>query len=401
MVEVHEAPARELPHLMRILMTADPLGGVWSYAISLCRGLAEHEVDVVLATMGAPLSDSQRREVAAVATVTLEERHFKLDWMAEPWADVEAAGEWLQALARRYAVDAVHLNHLTHGHLDYGAPVLTVMHACVLSWWQAVRHEEAPWYYARYREAVRASLAGSTAVATASHTLARTLQRYYGPIADVTVIRHARAPAPSMPVAKVPMVFTAARLWDRANNVAAVVRSAPRLPWPVFVAGEERTPDEGMAATVASGLVDVIDVEDDTGADGRAVHFTGTLSSRELAPLYAAASIYALPARYAPFGRSVLEAAQAGCALLLGDIPSLREMWHGAALFVPPDDDAALSAALLDLMTDPGRRTRLANAARQRAAGCSFDHSVREYLLAYRTMRGGYASLFDGVRQNA
>ncbi len=32
-----------------------------------------------------------------------------------------------------------------------------------------------------------------------------------------------------------------------------------------------------------------------------------------------------LPARYEPFGLSVLEAALSGCALVLGDIPSLRE----------------------------------------------------------------------------
>ena len=38
------------------------------------------------------------------------------------------------------------------------------------------------------------------------------------------------------------------------------------------------------------------------------------------------------------FGFSVLEAALSGCALVLGDIPSLREIWGDAALFVPPDD---------------------------------------------------------------
>ena len=62
----------------------------------------------------------------------------------------------------------------------------------------------------------------------------------------------------------------------------------------------------------------------------------GRLSAGELADWYARAAIYALPARYEPFGLSALEAALSGCALVLGDIPSLREIWGDAALFVPP-----------------------------------------------------------------
>ena len=36
----------------RILMTADTIGGVWSYALELAQGLARHGVEVALATMG-------------------------------------------------------------------------------------------------------------------------------------------------------------------------------------------------------------------------------------------------------------------------------------------------------------------------------------------------------------
>ena len=70
----------------------------------------------------------------------------------------------------------------------------------------------------------------------------------------------------------------------------------------------------------------------------------GVVPSDELVRLYGDASIFALPARYEPFGLSILEAALSGCALVLGDIPSLRELWAGAAVFVPPDDHKALSA---------------------------------------------------------
>ena len=71
------------------------------------------------------------------------------------------------------------------------------------------------------------------------------------------------------------------------------------------------------------------------------VRLLGKLSESELARHYARAAIYCLPARYEPFGLSVLEAALSGCALVLGDIPSLRENWTGAAEFAPPDDASA------------------------------------------------------------
>jgi hypothetical protein len=37
-----------------------------------------------------------------------------------------------------------------------------------------------------------------------------------------------------------------------------------------------------------------------------------------------------------PFGLAVLEAAQAGCPLVLSDLPGFRELWDGAALFRRP-----------------------------------------------------------------
>ena len=40
----------------RILMTADPIGGVWTYAMELARQFGRLEIDIALATMGAPLS---------------------------------------------------------------------------------------------------------------------------------------------------------------------------------------------------------------------------------------------------------------------------------------------------------------------------------------------------------
>jgi hypothetical protein len=45
---------RFLVMVKKVLMTADTVGGVWTYALELAAGLGEHGVEVAIATMGAP-----------------------------------------------------------------------------------------------------------------------------------------------------------------------------------------------------------------------------------------------------------------------------------------------------------------------------------------------------------
>jgi hypothetical protein len=46
--------------VQRILMTADTIGGVWTYALELAQALQSYDIELVLATMGAPLQEQQR-----------------------------------------------------------------------------------------------------------------------------------------------------------------------------------------------------------------------------------------------------------------------------------------------------------------------------------------------------
>jgi glycosyltransferase involved in cell wall biosynthesis len=112
----------------------------------------------------------------------------------------------------------------------------------------------------------------------------------------------------------------------------------------------------------------------------------GRLGSDALAGWYARAAIYALPARYEPFGLSALEAAHSGCALVLGDIPSLREIWGDAAVFVPPEDCPALENAIRGLIDDPERRQSMADAARERASRYTPARMAEQYLAAYHSV---------------
>lgn len=351
--------------LRRVLMTADTVGGVWPYAMELTGALAAHGVEVVLASMGAPLSRSQRKDAVAHANLEVRDSRFKLEWMDDPWADVARAGEWLLELERDCAPDVVHLNGYAHGSLPWRAPVLIVAHSCVLSWWRAVKGALPPARWTRYAEAVTEGLRAAGVVVAPTHAMMDALESNYGFLREVRVIPNARDPERFVPLKKQPFILSAGRIWDEAKNLQALAGVAPDLPWPVRVAGPQTGPDGGAAKL-------------------RNVEWLGRRSTAGMAHLYGHAAIYALPARYEPFGLSVLEAALAGCALVLGDIPSLRENWRDAARFVSPGDAAALRETLMELARDPGRRALLGERARQTALGFRPASMARSYLQAYR-----------------
>ncbi|HOM72340.1 MAG TPA: glycosyltransferase, partial [Armatimonadota bacterium] len=94
---------------MKILMTADTVGGVWTYSLELIQALAEHGVEVELATMGALPTPEQRTQLDDIKNVRLHSSEFKLEWMEDPWEDVECAGKWLLRLEEKLQPDIVHL----------------------------------------------------------------------------------------------------------------------------------------------------------------------------------------------------------------------------------------------------------------------------------------------------
>jgi len=360
----------------KVLMTADTVGGVWTYAIELARGLAERGVEVALATMGDPLTDLQREKADRIPHLRVFESAFKLEWMEDPWRDVEKAGDWLLGLESRIGPDLVHLNGYAHGALPWSAPKVMVGHSCVLSWWRAVKGEEAPADWDVYRQEVAAGLAAADLVIAPSLAMLDSLTRHYGELRRTRVILNGRDCRLFKPAGKEPIVFSAGRLWDEATNLEALERVAPRLPWPVFVAGENHHPDGGEVRPHHTRLL-------------------GHLSQRALAAWLGRAAIYCLPARYEPFGLSALEAALSGCALVLGDIPSLREVWRHRAVFVPPDDPEALEDALSRLIADPDRRAGLAAGARARALQLTPERMVGAYLDAYGEVLAERAALED------
>lgn len=356
---------------MRVLMTADAVGGVWTYATVLGGGLVRRGHEVHLAVLGPPPDDSAR-EAARGAGIELHEGGFALEWMERPWDEVDAGGEWLLELERRLEPDVVHLDQLVYGALEWQAPRLVVGHSCVVSWWRAVHGEPPPDAYDEYVRRVTESLRAADLVVAPTRAMLDTFRRLYGPFRGAVAIPNGLGVRDRVEALRErePVVLTAGRLWDEAKNVRAVDRAARDVPWPVEAAG----------STIGPG-----------GAEVRLTQAAplGHLDADELDERLRRAAIFALPARYEPFGYGPLEAAQAGCALVLGDIATLREVWGGDASYVDPDDPGELAAELRRLAADAPLRERMAERARQRAARYSVDRMVDGYLRAYRKLLVG------------
>jgi glycosyltransferase involved in cell wall biosynthesis len=320
------------------------------------------------------VAEHQRAALAGCEGVELFESSFRLEWMQDPWDDVNAAGEWLMALERDLRPDLLHLNQFSFGFLPFRAPKLVVAHSCVASWWRAVHGEAMPPSWATYRFRVRQGLADAQRVTAPTAAMLDALRREYDWHGDGVVVPNGCVPQAFAPAPKQPRILAAGRFWDAAKNLQALEEAAPGLPWPVCVAGSAAHPDGGSVAP-------------------RHVQFVGELPRAELARAMAQASIYALPARYEPFGLSVLEAALSGCALVLGDIPSLREVWGAAARYVPANDTAALHGALQELVADAGERGRLAQAAQARARRYTADAMCERYLACYAELAPRFAAM--------
>ncbi len=349
-------------------MTADTVGGVWRYSLDLIQGLTAQGAEVLLATMGPQPSEDQRRQLAAIPNVTLAESDYALEWMANPWEDVEAAGGWLLGLADSFHPDLIHLNGYAHAALSWRRPVVVVAHSCVFSWWRAVHGCAPGWDWDEYKRRVFEGLAAADTVVAPSAYMAQAAVAEYGLSCETTRVIHNFSSTGRVPSqAKEPFFLAAGRLWDPAKNIAMLEQVAPHVPWQIRVSGSDRGPGNSSAAT-------------------QSLHCLGVLPYAELLTQMARASVFVHPALYEPFGLSVLEAARASCCLVLADIPSLRELWNGAAVFVDPRNPEQWIDELNRLTADEAKRGWFGDLAHAHAARYSADRAIDEYRQVYRSL---------------
>jgi glycosyltransferase involved in cell wall biosynthesis len=162
-------------------------------------------------------------------------------------------------------------------------------------------------------------------------------------------------------------VFTAGRLWDEGKNLGTLDAAARGIGVPVRAAGPLKGPN---------GAEVIFDN----------IHCLGSLSEDELGRWLSARPVFVSAALYEPFGLAVLEAASAGCPLILSDIPTFRELWNEVAIFVPPRDEAAFTRAIANLVGDDFERAVLGRAARERAARFTPDAMASQMASIYRSL---------------
>ncbi|HEX6908935.1 MAG TPA: glycosyltransferase family 4 protein [Longimicrobium sp.] len=356
---------------MKVLLTTDTVGGVWDHTVTLARALDAAGHEVLVAVIGEPRDG---RLAALPPGVQVVWRAYRLEWMQDAADDVQAAGEWLAHLAEVWRADVVHLNQVACAARRFSAPVLVAVHSDVLSWFPHVHGREAPaddW--GAYGQWLRAGLRAADAVVTPTAYQAGLTARYYG--VEVTRVIHngvafgGEEPAPRA----APLVLSVGRLWDRGKGADVLDEAAGLLGAdapPVHVVGETTAP-HGEVCSV------------------RNVAAHGRVERARVDEWMRRASLYVAPSRYEPFGLAPLEAALHGCALVLSDIGSFRELWDGCAEFFPSGDARALAQAIRRLSGDAQRRERLARAARTRA--------LRRYTTA--RMAAEYIDLYQQVKR--
>lgn len=349
----------------RVLVTADAVGGVWTYALDLARGLAAAEVETVLAVMGPSPTYDQLAEARSVAGLELVDTGLPLDWTAASEAQVREAGEAVADLAVTTGADVVHLNGpALAAEARFPVPVVGACHSCLATWWAAVRGGPMPDDFAWRTRRLAQGLARCDALIAPTRAFAEATAQAYG-IRPPRAVWNGREPARLGPrPTGEPVVLTSGRLWDDGKNVAVLDAAAGLGAAPVLAAGPLVGPN-GQRRELAN------------------IRHLGRLSSTDMAAALRRASVYATAARYEPFGLGVLEAAQAGCALVLSDIATFRELWDGAAVFVPADDPDGFARAFDQLLADPAEAAAMAAAAQARAARYTVEAMSRGVLAIY------------------
>ncbi len=354
--------------LTRILMTADAVGGVWQYSVDLISALAKHGIAVLLANLGPSPSEEQKSEFRQLSNARLVEGDFALEWMQNPWREVDRSKDWLLDLEQQFRPDVVHLNGYALADAPWLAPVVSVAHSCVYSWWNAVHGCAAGTDRDEYHHRVSQGLRQAVAVVAPSRSMAESVILHYGVEREKASVipNFSLAPVTATAVEKQPHMLAAGRMWDKAKNLVLLDSIASEVTWPVYVAGKS-------------------EVVPDSNSSIGSVHHLGPLSHSDLLRRMEQASIFVHPALYEPFGLAVLEAAISRCCLVLADIASFRELWGGAAVFLDPHDPEAWSRELNRLIADPIVREHLATKAFIRSKGFNSEASVSQYLDVYQS----------------
>lgn len=357
---------------MRILMTTDTVGGVWTFTKELASGLLNNDCDVALVSLGRMPSSSQQswadeqssRWGARFRYAALD---TPLEWMQDNQRALSSVAPALMRIIDEFNPELVLSSQYCFGALRCDIPRIVIAHSDVLSWAEACRPrglDPSDWLNT-YIALVQAGLDGADAVVAPTRWMLDALDSNFSLPSVRQVIANGRTlPGVNMTAKRRMQAVTAGRLWDEAKNIKLL--EDLDSPIPLLIAGE--TGHKCSSLTAES--VDL--------------HLLGPLDENAMLSLFRESAIYICTSRYEPFGLAPLEAAQCGCAVLANDIPSLREVWGDAALYFTGPQ--SLSSWLWRLSDHPW----LLNEAREIGATHAREFTTER-------MTEGYLDLFRSI----
>jgi glycogen(starch) synthase len=356
---------------MRILITTDTIGGVWTFTQELTTGLLEAGCEIVLVSFGRLPNDQQQqwaddKRLRWGSSFHLIAYDVSLEWMQTSGSAYKKPARSLPRSIEEFKIDVLHCNQFCFGALPIDLPKVITAHSDVLSWARSCRAEkldDSDWLR-RYRSLVCNGLAGAQAVVAPTHWMLEALCKSFGPPEDCHVIANGRSICTASQKSRKLQAITAGRLWDEAKNVGLLGEVSS--PIPLLIAGD--TSCDGASAPSALGTVRML----------------GPLSEDDLFTIFRESELYICTSCYEPFGLAPLEAALCGCAVLAKDIPSLREVWQDGALYF--NDAASLSVLLCELHGD-----------RKLLAKAKARSSVQAQIYSREKMTSSYLALFRQV----
>jgi glycosyltransferase involved in cell wall biosynthesis len=112
------------------------------------------------------------------------------------------------------------------------------------------------------------------------------------------------------------------------------------------------------------------------------------IPTRTLAALYRRATLVVVTSDAEGFGLPIVEAMACGATVIASDLPALREIGSGAALFATVGDVDAMIGLALDIIseraTDSAQMSRRHEHALANAARFSWEQNARGYAALYR-----------------
>ena len=350
---------------MRLLMTTDTVGGVWTYAKQLSWELLARGCHVALVSVGPLPSEAQMKGIHAHcarwgARFRFASSSAPLEWMEGNDRAYNEAAPMLLKLASDFGADLILSSQYCFGALPFDAPKIVVAHSDVLSWARACRNQDLPSsaWLDRYRTLVGDGLSEADAVVAPTHWMLHALEEGFCIPGEPHVICNGLCilPSPARAPRRIQAV-AAGRLWDEAKNLRLL--TGIQLTLPLLIAGDtDRKLSQPRSYSESAILL-------------------GRLDEEDILSLFRGSSIYVCPSKYEPFGLAPLEAALCGCAVVANDIPSLREVWGDAARYF---HDASSLSVLLNWLS---RSEHALDAARKQAFRRASQFTARRMADAY------------------